>query len=284
MPVLLVVHPLNDFKTQWLHKKAGVDLLCPAFAGFAQWLARWPTSRVALTLMAEPFGPTGEADWDWASIQDRLLAALRTGLPAHLIVLTGDEHGQIKGLLKLHSVDDRHVVYDFHFYEPSIFTSQGGQWMKTWPGVTRYFGYFHDIPYPSSPESVARVLPPILESLPPADRDVVRRYITRYGAERWDREHLRALVEPAFSWAKAHRATLMCGEFGAIAGAPSADRARYLRELRKLFEEHSVGWAIWAYHTEFRIVDRNRHMDVDIVDALFGPRGARGATEGIKTL
>ena len=67
----------------------------------------------------------------------------------------------------------------------------------------------------------------------------------------------------------------MCGEFGVIAGAPSADRARYLCELRKLFEEHSVGWAIWTYHTESRIVDRNRRMDVDIVDALIGPREQR---------
>jgi len=60
---------------------------------------------------------------------------------------------------------------------------------------------------------------------------------------RWDRDALRAAMEPAVRFQKDTGCRIYVGEFSAIRWAPGA--AAYLQELIGLFEEH--GWD-WAYH------------------------------------
>src|SRR5256884_7217523 len=43
---------------------------------------------------------------------------------------------------------DPNIIYNFHFYDPHVFTHQGANWS------TNFVHYLKDLPYPSTPENV----------------------------------------------------------------------------------------------------------------------------------
>lgn len=83
------------------------------------------------------------------------------------------------------------------------------------------------------------------------------------GAPRFDREWgtpddlhaVAADAERAARWARVHQLPLQVGEFGAIADAPLAQRARWTRTVRQTFENLGAGWCVWDFAGAFRIWD-----------------------------
>ncbi len=63
--------------------------------------------------------------------------------------------------------------------------------------------------------------------------------------ERWDKDRLRAALQPARDFQQAFNVAIYVGEFSAIRWAPDNSAYRYLRDCIDLFEEY--GWD-WAYH------------------------------------
>jgi endoglucanase len=61
----------------------------------------------------------------------------------------------------------------------------------------------------------------------------------------WNKEQLRALMQPNVDWQKAHNVQIHIGEFSAIRWAPGNSTCNYLSDLIDLFEEN--GWH-WDYH------------------------------------
>ena len=105
-------------------------------------------------------------------------------------------------MVRIQPLADPNVVYNFHFYTPHTFTHQGATWgWEPWQ-------HFHDLPYPSSPEAVALILPQI-------DADV-RDYVRSYGDERWDRSRLEEHIKPVVDWAEQHGARLTLGWCGCV--------------------------------------------------------------------
>ena len=272
MPVLVVVHPEPEFKRRFLLDAAARLELARILDALAGWLAAWPKDRLAFGLMAEPFAPEGAVDWNWSAIQRELLLAVRRVMPEHLVVCAGARYGTIEGLLDLEPAADPRVVYDFHCYDPFTFTHQGAAWTKNWAGVYRDLACFRNVPYPSTPEDVAAIIPAIVAAAPADHRADLERHFRVYGEERWDGARVRAEISKAAEWARAHRAALMCGEFGVLATAPAADRLRYLRDVRSACEERGIGWAVWSYHTEFRIAEPDRRIGGAMREALTGAR------------
>lgn len=68
-------------------------------------------------------------------------------------------------------------------------------------------------------------------------------YPGRIGNAAWDKEHLRAVLQPVREFQLAYNVHIYVGEFSAIRWAPGA--ASYLRDCIDLFEEY--GWD-WTYH------------------------------------
>jgi hypothetical protein len=61
----------------------------------------------------------------------------------------------------------------------------------------------------------------------------------------WNKEALRAVLQPNLDWQKAHNASIHVGEFSAIRWAPGNSTCNYLNDVIELFEEN--GWN-WDYH------------------------------------
>lgn len=48
-----------------------------------------------------------------------------------------------------------------------------------------------------------------------------------------------------------------CSEFGVIDLADDDSRVNWYKDITNLFAKNNIGWAVWDYHGDFGIFDRN---------------------------
>lgn len=255
-------NPKTKFKKRLYYDPAFVNAVAKFWQSLAQHLSRRSPELVFLEVLNEP---DTKIPQKWNTIQRQLLSGMRTGAPAHTLIAAanlrvGDDWNSIRALEELTPVKDPNVVYNFHFYKPKQFVSQGATW--GW----KMLQYFHNVSYPSSPKNIAPLLPKI-------DNKTARRILQSYGEQRWNAEKLEELISQAAAWAKAHRVRLTCNEFGVYRKvAPPDDRNAWIRDVRSLLEKYQIGWAMWDYNHGFGVMDRvNGKLipDVKTLQALF---------------
>lgn len=239
LAVIVDLHPSSDFKHTLARSPIFVEQVKAFWGALAAHLSSRDPRYLFLEVMNEPEFEDADA---WNDVQAQLLAVMRANAPEHTLIATGPRWSGISELLQVVPVDDDNVVYNFHLYDPFHFTHQGATW--GWD-ATRHF---RDLPYPSSPEGVA----PLLPALDPS----VRGYVEHYGRERWNRDRLEERVKQAADWAQAHGVHLTCNEFGTYRlVAPPADREAWLADVRSVLEQYGIGWAMWDYAGGFSIVN-----------------------------
>ena len=255
LPVVVCIHPEPDFKRTVLGKANEFS----RFVGFMDALsrhmaARWGPDQLAFQLMTEPFGSSLKSeDWNhWDRLQQQLWKVVRSGMPQHTLILSGDMVGTIEGLDNIKPVNDTNVLYCFSFYDPQLFTQQG-------VGHSGVMPHLKNLPYPSGPETLA-ALPGILGTVPQQWQSEIRIRVEDYAAERWDKKKVAARIEKLAEWRRRHGGgvKLWCAECGCCQAAPPLDRYRYLGDVRKLFEEHEIGWAYWSYNETFSVMTSDR--------------------------
>ncbi len=254
LPVVLCLHPEPDFKNMYLGEPEKFPEYLAFMKAFARFIGkRWQPDQVVFQLMTEPFGNTR----DWNELQPQIWSAVRSELPEHTLVLSGDQIATIEGLEKTVPVDDQNVYYAFEFYEPFLFTLQGFFKEKWWPALA-------GVPYPSSPAIMEDKLPAILEKLPENEqewRNELEEQLRAYANECWNAQRLAGRVQRVREWSERHGGGhhLLCGEFGVYAGqVPCEDRYAFLRDSRLAFEQYGADWAYWSYNEAFTVLKPER--------------------------
>ena len=212
-----------------------------------------------LEIINEPVFAGREEEWD--VLNARLAAAIRRSAPQHTIMTSGPNWGGIDGLQRLELLPDKNVVYSFHCYDPFPFTHQGATWAGDDVRPLR------NVPYPSSPEAVAPLLPAL------ADHPGSRRMLEHYGNQRWNKQRLTARFQQGIDWGARHGVPLYCGEFGVFPRHAQAEhRANWFRDFGEVLAEHRIGWAVWGWDEGFglnrRYVDGALQLDQVVIDAL----------------
>ncbi len=230
LAVVIDLHPESDFKAR-LTKDDG---FVQAFADFWRALARhystWDAESVFFEILNEPeFGDR----YRWFGVQAKLATAIREGAPRHTIIAAGARWSDDDDLVFLEPLRDTNVIYNFHFYEPHIFTHQGASWgTYSWQWVRR-------LHYPSSPESAAKVAAALPDT-------VDRLALVRYGQDHWDAARIDAEVAQVAEWARQRGVPVVCNEFGVYRDfAEPQDRAAWIRDVRTALERHGMGWTMW---------------------------------------
>jgi len=241
LAVVIDMHPESDFKA----RLAKEDTLVHQFADFWRALARhyasWDQERVFLEILNEPEFPDR---YRWYGVQAKLVTAAREGAPQHTIIAAGARWSDDDELVFLEPLLDPNVIYNFHFYEPHIFTHQGATW------GAYFWHWVKGLHYPSSPESASQVAAGVPEA-------VDRLALIRYGQDHWDAARIDAEVAQVAEWARHRGVPVVCNEFGVYrAYADPKDRATWIRDARTAFERHGMGWTMWDYSGSFGVVTK----------------------------
>jgi aryl-phospho-beta-D-glucosidase BglC (GH1 family) len=233
------------------------DTFCRFWTSFARHLSQFDPDWVILEPMNEPVLSGKEETWP--PVQKKVIAAIRKGAPKHSILATGARWSNLETLLELEPLNDHNIIYNFHFYEPHIFTHQGASWSSDWVKPLRA------IPYPSSPEAVKDLIEKYSD-------EKITRNIRRYGEQRWNTQKIEGRMKDASKWAKKHSVKIICNEWGTYKRyCPPKYRVAWLRDVRKSCEKFNIGWCMWTFDGSFGVVNRENGkavVDKDVAAAL----------------
>jgi endoglucanase len=241
LSVVIDLHPDSDFKTRLAKDDSFVQEFDDFWRALARHYSTWDRERVFFEILNEP---EFTDRYRWYGVQARLAAAIREGAPQHTIIAAGARWSDDDELVFLEPLRDPNVIYNFHFYEPHIFTHQGATWGE-------YFWHWvKGLHYPSSPESAAKVAAAVPDA-------VDRLAVIRYGQDHWDAERIDAEITQVAEWAQQHGVPLVCNEFGVYrAYVNPDDREAWIHDIRTVLERHGVGWTMWDYSGSFGVVTK----------------------------
>src|SRR6202158_2497923 len=198
LAVVIDLHPESDLKTRLAKDDEFVEEFADFWRALAQHYSTWDAERVFLEILNEP---EFTDRYRWLGVQVKLAAAIREGAPAHTIIAAGARWSSDDELVFQEPLHDSNVIYNFHFYEPHIFTHQGATW------GSYMWHWVKGLHYPSSPESAAKVA----DGAPDA---VDRLVIVRYGQDHWDAARINAEITQVADWARQRGVPVVCNEFG----------------------------------------------------------------------
>jgi endoglucanase len=239
LAVVIDLHPDSEFKA----RLAKDDSFVQEFADFWRALARhystWDSERMFFEILNEP---EMSDRYRWSGVQAKLAAAIREGAPQHTMIAAGARWSDDDDLVFIEPLRDPNVIYNFHFYEPHIFTHQGATW------GSYFWQWVKGLRYPSSPESAAKVAAGVPDA-------VDRLAVIRYGADHWDAARIDAEITQVAEWARQRGVPVECNEFGAYRDyADPHDREAWIHDVRTALERHGMGWAMWDYSGSFGVV------------------------------
>ena len=246
LAVVIDLHPESDFKARLAKGDDKGDDFVEQFADFWRALAGHYSAldldadRVFLEILNEP---EFTDRYRWLGVQVKL-AAIREGAPRHTIIAAGARWSDDDELVFQEPLHDSNVIYDFHFYEPHMFTHQGATW------GAYYWHWLRGVRYPSTAESAERVA-----ALVPDEVD--RLQVVRYGRDHWDAARIESEMKQAAEWARRRGVPLVCNEFGVYREySDPQDRAAWLHDVRTALEHNGIGWAMWDYSGSFGVVTK----------------------------
>ena len=214
------------------------------FKDYPEQVAFEPLNEVVLEEVADA----------WNDLASRYILMMKSIIPDCLLVVGGVRYNNVLSvpLLSLPIVDG--LVYNFHCYDPHIFTHQGAYWMEGMPSDFR-------IGYPKTLEEYRKAG----ES---TEADVAGA-IYKEGIREIGEGFFEDIFAPAIEKAKADGVPLYCGEYGVIDLADNEDKLRWLKDIHAAFDKFGIGHALWNYkEKDFGIADerfasiRDRFIEV----------------------
>ncbi|HEV3308262.1 MAG TPA: glycoside hydrolase family 5 protein [Candidatus Sulfotelmatobacter sp.] len=241
MAVVIDLHPESDFKTRLTKDDSFVQEFADFWRALAKHYSTWDPERVFFEILNEP---EFSDRYRWYGVQTKLATAIREGAPQHTIIGAGARWSNDDELVFLEPLRDPNVIYNFHFYDPHIFTHQGATW------GSYFWHWVKGLHYPSSPESAAKVAANVPDAMD-------RMAVIRYGQDHWDASRIDAEITQVADWARQRGVPVVCNEFGVYrAYAEPRDREAWIHDVRTALEQHGMGWTMWDYSGSFGVVTK----------------------------
>lgn len=200
----------------------------------------------------EPLNEVSKIDSrKWNDLISKLLSAIRPFAPDKKIIFGGTQWNSVHTLKLLEIPDDKNIVYNFHFYEPFLFTHQHASWLSAVSDISMRYPGTMEI-YRKTSENIGC----FGSGLKNTDE---------MGAEFMDK-----LISEAVDAAVNADVPLYCGEYGVIDQAVISDTAVWFEDIHSVFEKHGIGRAVWTYkEMNFGINDEHYAPCLDrIVNSL----------------
>lgn len=169
----------------------------------------------------------------WNCIASRTIEAIRAFAPTIDILIGGVENNSISSLKLLTMPHDEHIVYNFHFYEPLIFTHQSAYWIKGMPSD-------FSITYPNKVSEIVANSKRYISGL---NTD----QYTSVQSDQLDRNFFETVFSTAVRIAEERNVPLYCGEYGVIDRADVLSTLNWYSDLNSTFEKYKISRAVWTY-------------------------------------
>ena len=168
----------------------------------------------------------------WNDLAGRYIELMRSIIPDCRLVIGGVCYNSVLTVPLLSLPTTEGITYNFHCYEPLIFTHQGAYWMDVMPPDFR-------IGYPKSLEEYRTAGVEFDENQSGA--------VYTEGIREIGEEFFEDIFAPAIEKAEADDVPLYCGEYGVIDLAASEDKIRWLSDIHSAFRKYGIGHALWNY-------------------------------------
>lgn len=186
----------------------------------------------------------------WNEISTKCIKRIRAIAPDIKILLGGYYNNSIEALKDLALPVDENIVYNFHCYEPLVFTHQGGYWVA---GMDTNFRMPFDVTYGKYNEYTEQNLARYAADFSDFDPDKVMGV-----------DYFENLVSEAVRVAEERNVALYCGEYGVINLATAEDTMKWYKMICSVFEKHGIGRAAWSYkEMDFGLVDDHMNSVID---------------------
>ena len=186
----------------------------------------------------------------WNRISETCIERIRKIAPTVKRLVGGYWNNSIESLKDLLPPHDENVVYNFHCYEPLIFTHQGAYWV---PGMNTEARISVNATYKEIAEATREHLSMVSVSAESFDPSAP------LGTEYFDK-----YFEEAVRIAEERNVPLYCGEYGVICIADAQETLKWFKLIGKSFNRFGIGRAAWSYkEMDFGLIDE--HMK-DILD------------------
>jgi endoglucanase len=210
LAIIVDVHPESGFKAKLAADDGAVEQFEDYWRALARHYSSFDVDKVFFETLNEP---EFRDRYRWAGVQMQLARAIREGAPSHTIVAAGANWSSANELLFLEPLRDGNVIYNFHFYDPPVFTHQGATCS------TNFQHYLTKLPYPSMPENVRGAMAQVPD--PTNQQNVLH-----YGLEQWNSSRVEQEIALVAVRGKRWNVPLTCNEFGVHRNAADpADRA-----------------------------------------------------------
>ncbi|MBQ6036020.1 MAG: cellulase family glycosylhydrolase [Lachnospiraceae bacterium] len=169
----------------------------------------------------------------WNRIAKECIRRIRAIAPDTWILVGGYEYNSAVAVKDIDVPDDGHIVYNFHCYEPLIFTHQGAYWH---PMMDRAYRLSVRAPFEKMAQDAVRMGSQSNAGFEkyPADTTLSAAYFIDFMAE-------------AAACAEKKNVPLYCGEYGVIDCASPEDALEWFRMIHEAFEHYGIGRAAWSY-------------------------------------
>ncbi|MCH5266866.1 MAG: cellulase family glycosylhydrolase [Lachnospiraceae bacterium] len=183
----------------------------------------------------------------WNHIASICIGRVRKFAPETKILVGGYWNNAAAAVKDIAEPIDKNIVYNFHCYEPLIFTHQGASWVE---GMPLDFRMDFDNDLEEFFGNTKTYLPNNEILLEPA-KNLTGKLDSRF---------FEALFAEAVSVAEERGVSLYCGEYGVIDLASSEDTVQWYAAIHQTFRKYGIGRAAWNYKDlNYGLVDS--HMD-----------------------
>ncbi len=170
----------------------------------------------------------------WNSISYECIKRIRKYTPDIKILVGGYWNNSVMAVKDLAAPYDNNIVYNFHCYDPLVFTHQGAYWIPEMPSDFR-----------CNFEGTLQSLKDKSEELMPTRTsgfEKVTNLMRKIGPD-----YFLELFKEAYETAEKAGISLYCGEYGVIGLAEEKEAARWFSAIHQAFDYYHIGRAAWNY-------------------------------------